>query len=244
VLAYATDLKGILDDYSFMNQTEQGSSSCAPVLLRPLIETLAPNATRSLLSDRTLRCSFTGQEEELLVDSQLLSRVITHLLSNATRYSPAASVIELALESNGAEVTLRVSNACLPAFNVDDIAASLHSSLALFQTYISEKERGRGSLTYSHGLGFGLACCSKMVRALGGELACSFLDDKRQVSFSFTLQLLRVESHRSLSRSVEGLKRGRRILVVDDSRVCRKVRGQLRYSPPSISTLTPLICAS
>ena len=254
----ALDLKGILDDYAFMAQVMPSISRNlhARVILPHFVESVAYNAIRMNPIQHVLEFHFERVDDNVMVDKIYLERILTHLCTNAAKYSPTLSTIAISvvgpLNFNDPYM-FQIANPCSKDFNVVDIAASLDSSLVNFQRYINSKEANNqsGSLAYYHGLGFGLAVSATMVKCLGGCLQCSY--ESNTVTFTFSIPLekpvistqtsydsdeyvpyvspiselnadelvQRIQSRvssASKSRRLSG-----RILVVDDSAVCRKL---------------------
>ena len=255
----ALDLKGILDDYAFMAQVISTNSKnpLVRVVLPHFVESVAYNAIRLNPVQRSLEFQFERAEDDVLVDKVYLERILTHLCTNAAKYSPDFSTITVSVigpRDKDGNYTFQVTNTCAKDFNVVDIATSLDSSLINFQRYINSKEAKNqsGSLAYYHGLGFGLVVSATMVKCLGGVLQCCY--DSNVVTFQFSIPLERQHvstqtsydsdeyvpyiSPLSEQNSDELIQRIRsrvstasksrrqttgRILVVDDSAVCRKL---------------------
>ena len=260
----ALDLKGILDDYAFMAQinptTSIPNNPLVRVVLPHFVESVAFNAIRLNPIQRSLEFQFERAEDDVLIDKVYLERILTHLCTNAAKYSPDLSTIRVSVigpqDREDALYTFQVTNTCSKDFNVVDIATSLDSSLVHFQRYINSKEANNqsGSLAYYHGLGFGLVVSATMVKCLGGILQCSY--EASIVTFQFTINLGRQPmstqtsydsdeyvpyisplSEQNSDELVQRIIKSRvstasksrrpvstgRILVVDDSAVCRKL---------------------
>ena len=229
----------------------------ARVVLPHFVESVAYNAIRMNPVQRSLEFQFERADDDILVDKVYLERILTHLCTNAAKYSPNLSTITVSVigpQAGEDAYTFQVTNTCSKDFNVVDIAISLDSSLTNFQRYINSKEANNqsGSLAYYHGLGFGLVVSATMVKCLGGVLQCSY--ESNIVTFQFSIHLERqpmstqtsydsdeyvpyisplseqnsdalIQRIRSRVSTASKSRRQAigRILVVDDSAVCRKL---------------------
>ncbi|HET9752589.1 MAG TPA: ATP-binding protein, partial [Myxococcales bacterium] len=109
--------------------------------------------------ERTVRLAATGETRGAF-DPDRAAQVIANLVSNALRYSPPASAVEITLTGGESEVILEVRNDGPP------IAADLLPRLFQpFQRGVSEEPGSRA------GLGLGLYIVQQIVDAHGGKLA-------------------------------------------------------------------------
>lgn len=109
---------------------------------------------------------------EVEIDEFSLGRVLSNLLSNAAKYSPLGSVIEVAAEEAGAQVVLSVSD--------QGSGIPEEEQGRIFEPFY----RGSGELR-APGAGLGLAVVRHHVEALGGRIW--FTSSDRGTTFSFTL---------------------------------------------------------
>ncbi|HEY5677426.1 MAG TPA: ATP-binding protein [Myxococcales bacterium] len=109
--------------------------------------------------DRTVRLAASGETRGAF-DPDRAAQAIANLVSNALRYSPPGSLVEITLTGSGSEVVLEVHNQG-PA-----IAADLLPRLFQpFQRGVSEEPGSRA------GLGLGLYIVQQIVDAHGGKLS-------------------------------------------------------------------------
>ncbi|MBA2282850.1 MAG: HAMP domain-containing histidine kinase [Acidimicrobiia bacterium] len=95
----------------------------------------------------------------VLADEQGLVRVLTNLLTNASRYAPAGTVVTLGARLDEGRCVLTVDDEG-PGVPEDERAL-------VFERFF----RGRGDwVTKTHGTGIGLAVVQRLVDAMGGEI--------------------------------------------------------------------------
>ena len=96
---------------------------------------------------------------EVAADPRRLAQVLANLLSNASKFSPAGGQVELAAETTGDRVRIRVTD------QGPGIAPEFHARI------FSRFAQADGSSTRQHGgTGLGLAICRELVRQMGGEI--------------------------------------------------------------------------
>jgi heavy metal sensor kinase len=113
-------------------------------------------ATRNLAFTREV----TDEEVTLLADRNALRRLLTVLLDNAAKYTPAPGTIDLRLETNGSSAVIRVSDS--------GIGIAPEDQPKIFERfYRVDKARSRDS----RGAGIGLAIAQWIVRQHKGSIA-------------------------------------------------------------------------
>ena len=107
------------------------------------------------------------------IDSALIEQVLINLIENATKYTPAASAIEIAAKASGADaITVEVSDRG-PGVAPEDRER-------VFDKFFRVREREGG------GVGLGLTICRGIVEAHGGRIWVEPRDGGG-ASFRFTL---------------------------------------------------------
>jgi signal transduction histidine kinase len=143
-----------------------------------------PVALKTLLSEVTHikgneRVKFSGIDQAMVVTDYQFARIILiNLVTNALKYSPAGSPIQLTVQETplmaGQGLTLRVSNAVASAGRPDP--------LKVFTRYY----RAEGAKK-EVGAGLGLWLAHSLAIKLGHELRCS--SDDESVHFEFSLEM-------------------------------------------------------
>lgn len=93
----------------------------------------------------------------VMMDGEMIRRVVTNLLENATKYCPSGSVIEVGAQAAGDTVQVCVKD------NGPGIPSSEHTRVFNKFTRLGSKEKAKG-------LGLGLAYCKLAVEANGGQI--------------------------------------------------------------------------
>ncbi len=127
-----------------------------PVELEPFLAELLRRMSAALPCER-VDLRVVGERLSVQADPARLERIVVNLLSNALRYAPAPSRVELQAEASGRRVVLAVVDHG-PGMSEDDRAH-------LFEQYY----RGRASAG-TEGVGLGLHSVQLLVRAHGGEI--------------------------------------------------------------------------
>jgi two-component system, sensor histidine kinase and response regulator len=157
-------------------------------------------------------------------DSGRLRQVLTNLISNAVKFTPAGEV-SVRVGVDEAERVLVRAEVCDTGIGIapDRIAA-------LFQPFSQEDS---STTRRFGGTGLGLAISRQLVELMGGELTASSTPGEGSV-FRFTALLDRGSGERLTRRTRASLPDGLRVLVVDDSATNRDVvRG---YLDPRVTT--------
>jgi CheY-like chemotaxis protein/two-component sensor histidine kinase len=141
-------------------------------------------------------------------DRTRLAQVISNLLANAAKFSPAASAVTISVECSEGEAVLQVVDAGL----------GIHPDLLphVFEPFVQADrtlERSDG------GLGLGLALVRSIVDLHGGSVAAASDGPGTGASFVVRLELAAEQSERAvLGRTGAPSGAGRSVLVVEDNR--------------------------
>jgi two-component system, OmpR family, sensor histidine kinase KdpD len=114
-----------------------------------------------LLQGRTVRTEFPATMPPIELDYLMMDQVLTNLIENAVRYTPATSPIEISVQCNEDEVSIRVADRGpgIPSADLERIFDKFYRVL--------DKEHTECSAT---GSGLGLAVCRGIVEAHGGHI--------------------------------------------------------------------------
>lgn len=110
-----------------------------------------------------------------MMDTHLISQVITNLVNNAVKYTPEGSVISVSVRSDGRYVYISVAD--------DGEGIADEDKEKVFEMFYSGDNKLKDS---SRSLGLGLALCRTIVRAHGGDI---ILEDNKPAGSVFTFSL-------------------------------------------------------
>ena len=162
-------------------------------------------------------------------DAVRIEQVLTNLVTNAIKYTPAGGRIRVAIRADGADVVL----------SVEDWGFGISPSLLpfIFDMYVQADQtidRARG------GLGIGLALVRHLVELHDGTVAAS--SDGEGYGSTFSVRLRKIPSPvMSSGVSVPGERRAtpRRVLLIEDSaearetlRMALELAGHVVYDTP------------
>lgn len=118
----------------------------------------ALEAAHNLLQKHTLEVSIADGLPPVMMDLDRIREVITHLVENAAKYSPAGTMIKVTAERQGRSVVVSVAD---HGPGIDSFEQSL-----IFEKFY----RGRAQQYAAHGTGMGLAIAKVIVEAHRGSI--------------------------------------------------------------------------
>jgi two-component system heavy metal sensor histidine kinase CusS len=153
-------LQRMVLDMLFLARADQGMIEPAreAIDLRPEVESVS-DYFEAAAAERSQAITVRG-DARLEADRSLLRRALNNLLSNAVRYSPSGCAIEVAIEGDGAECTVTVSNPA-PAIPEEELRR-------LF-TRFARRDDSRGRSL--EGAGLGLAIVESIMKLQGGTVS-------------------------------------------------------------------------
>jgi CheY-like chemotaxis protein/two-component sensor histidine kinase len=191
--------------------------------LVPLVES-ALDATRPAAEAKGLRVEWEWSGTPLCIngDSERLQQVISNLVSNAVKFTPAGGRVRVSLERGVREVTLSVS----------DTGKGIGAE---FLPFVFDMFRQADSTTTREhdGLGLGLAIARKLVELHGGRVSVASEGVDRGATFSVTLPLQTLvarpeqQDGSQISKAPPRTLAGTRILVVEDHSDSREALAEL-----------------
>jgi signal transduction histidine kinase len=191
--------------------------------LIPLVES-ALDVIRPRAEAKNLQVEWQWNGPPLRVngDSERLQQVISNLMSNAVKFTPAGGRVRVSLEPGVREVTLTVSD------TGKGIATEfLPFVFDMFRQADSSTTRGHD------GLGLGLAIARKLVELHRGRIRAESEGVDKGATFSVTLPLQTVQARpeqqggSEISTAQAGTLEGSRILVVEDHSDSREALAEL-----------------
>ncbi|MDB4900631.1 MAG: two-component histidine kinase [Gemmatimonadetes bacterium] len=133
----------------------------------------------SLAQDRGLSLTFLPSvEARCSGDPDLVDRIITNLLDNATKYTPRGGSVRIELERAGDRHLVRVSD--------DGTGIPLEAQSRVFDRFFRADEARTRPATRTGGAGLGLSIAWRIARAHGGDLVLTSSNGQGSV---FTLTL-------------------------------------------------------
>jgi PAS domain S-box-containing protein len=146
----------------------------------------------------------------VLGDQKRLVQILTNLLNNATKYTPAGGNIHVTMQASEEAVRLHVAD------NGVGIPADLQPRIFdLFAQAERSPDRSQG------GLGIGLALVKSLVELHGGSVRCESEGAGKGSDFTVTLPRIARDAGHPAGRDEDSLKMSalnqRRILIVDDN---------------------------
>jgi two-component system sensor histidine kinase KdpD len=136
----------------------------------------ALDATRHLLQKHKIEVSIASGLPAVAMDVERIREVITHLLENAAKYSPAGTTITVTAERQARNIIVSVAD---HGPGIDSFEQPL-----IFEKFY----RGRNQQYAAHGTGMGLAIAKVIVEAHGGAIGVVSQLGSGSV-FSFTLPI-------------------------------------------------------
>jgi two-component system, chemotaxis family, CheB/CheR fusion protein len=170
-------------------------------VVRIAIEALAP-----MLEERQSKLTLNLPDEVLAVrgDTARIQQVVANLVSNAARYSPPGSPIQLTIDSEAESLVLRVKD------EGRGISPSMLSDI--FEMFVQDEQ---GLERSTGGLGIGLTLVRQIVELHGGQVEAHSQGIGR--GSEFVVRLPRIP-HAVIHRGLESKRSAdaRRVLIVED----------------------------
>ena len=163
ILLEAERTSALVEEFLSLARADSGGETLriASVDLSTIVRELSEQ-WRELMAARNLAftCEVTHEEITVLGDRNALQRLLTVLLDNAAKYTPAPGTVELRLELRGELATIRVSDS--------GIGIALEDQPKIFDRfYRADRARSRNL----QGAGIGLAIAHWIVQQHKGSIA-------------------------------------------------------------------------
>jgi signal transduction histidine kinase len=158
VEAEADRLYRLVEDLLVLSRAERGRVEIArePILLGHVVQRVV-QAEQARWPDRAFRLAPPGALPAVSGEETYAEQIVRNLLSNAAKYSPSGSTIEVAVEADADDVLVRVLD--------EGVGIGPDDAARLFELFY----RGENAARQAPGAGIGLFVVSELVRAMGGR---------------------------------------------------------------------------
>ena len=155
----ANRLHRLIDDLLVLSRIERGNLalSAEPVHLGHLVDRVVVHEQRRW-AETTFRTSPRTSHEVIEGEETYVEQVLRNLLSNAAKYSPVGTEVDVVVERDGNEVIVRVLDQ-----GTGVGAEELGDLFSLFY-------RSPTTAATASGAGIGLFVCDRLIRAMGGRI--------------------------------------------------------------------------
>lgn len=225
-------MRDLISDLADVARIESGTLDVTP---KPAeVADLVDRARNIILNsenENNIHINLPRDLPRVLADGRRIVQVLSNLISNAIRYSPERSAIQVTATRENFQVVIGVAN--------EGKGVPTERLPYLFRKYSRFEAEGRGP--EGRGSGLGLAICKGIVEAHGGRIWAESDGEDLGTRFIFTLPLA---AESDFAENVTARMPGRlrvqagqptRILVVDDDphtlRNVRIILSQAGYSP-------------
>ncbi|MFC0254337.1 hybrid sensor histidine kinase/response regulator [Massilia consociata] len=216
-------MTGLVDDLLDVSRVTRGLVELDQTRLDiKQVVTDAIEQSRPLLEAKRHRLvlELAPEPTQVLGDHKRLVQVLTNLLNNAAKYTPAGGRIHMAMTATDGQVLLEVAD------NGIGIAPELQEHIFdLFTQAKRSPDRSQG------GLGIGLALVRSLVELHGGNVACHSEGPGNGSRFVVTLPRAAGQTPAAPPREdappAPAPRAGRRILVVDDNADAAQMLGMV-----------------
>ncbi len=159
IVSESDRLLRLIDDLLVLTRVEHGSleSEREPVLLQRAIPAAVARESRRW-PGRSIEVHIAPDLPPAAGDQLYIEQVLTNLLSNALKYSPPDSPVEIAAERHDETVEVRVRD--------HGIGLSERDREEVFEMLVRTPTATR----YAPGAGIGLYVCRRLMQAMGGEI--------------------------------------------------------------------------
>ncbi|HWQ19283.1 MAG TPA: response regulator [Methanotrichaceae archaeon] len=207
-------------DFSKLER-EKAELEYQPFDLRRCIED-ALDLVTAKAADKNLDLAYAmdGVVPEIIIgDPARLRQVLTNLLDNAVKFTERGEVEAYikgrSLDSGGYEISFEIRDTGV-GIPMESMGKLFHAFSQVDQSYAKKYP----------GTGLGLAICKRLVELMGGKI---WVDSELGLGskFCFTITADGEKStHHCLLKKAHPQLSGKQVLIVDDSRLCRKILGR------------------
>lgn len=179
----AERLNRLVDDLLDVERIESGTEVLHPTVVPvAALFSAATDITRSILAGSGITLTMRRASLTLRIDGPRIEQVLTNLITNAVKFSPADSTITVSAVADGDLARLSVTDEGrgIPADKLD----------AVFEPFMQvDAEDGRAR----RGAGLGLTICRAIVHQHGGRIWAESAGAGQGTTISFTLPIAKVD---------------------------------------------------
>jgi signal transduction histidine kinase len=160
ILIDSERLQSIIENLLVLARLEHAAEMPSePLFIARVIERFVDDYNRRIGS-REVRLTDQSHGAVAVAEPTYLDQVLRNLLSNAMKYSPADASIDITVESDARDVSVRVKDRGpgVPPEEAEQIFTPFY--------------RSASTSSHAHGVGVGLAVCRRMIEAQGGRMWC------------------------------------------------------------------------
>lgn len=170
----ANRLKSIVDDVLMLSRVDAGRVQVnkAPTNLEEFLKDVVGEAEVGDTKKHIFETTLEGDVLNLVTDTKLLHHIVSNLLSNAIRYSPPETRIQVSLKRTGSEYRFRIQD--------EGIGVPENDREHLFEPFFRA-----GNVGTIGGTGLGLNIVKRYTELLGGNVA--LLPSEKGACFEITL---------------------------------------------------------
>lgn len=152
-------MNDILNDILSLGKLEEGKVEPKPSFfeLQPMLAEMTDSLQQVLKPGQSLKLNFSCDTPAIVTDKNLLRNIFTNLISNAVKYSPEHSVIELNISNDEAEFIMEVKDYGVGIPDED-------------QSHLFERFFRANNVSNIQGTGLGLNIVRKYVQLMKGSI--------------------------------------------------------------------------
>lgn len=160
ILSAVTTLTDILNDFLSVGKIEEGKIQVKPSTfnIRDFMITLTGELKNTLRKNQKIRYLHKG-DEDIYMDSSLMKLIIMNLVSNASKFSPEESIIEIKTIRDSESFTLAVKDYGIGIPKAD-------------QEHLMERFFRGSNANSIQGTGLGLHIMAKYAELMNGKINC------------------------------------------------------------------------
>jgi signal transduction histidine kinase len=160
------NLTDILNDFLSVSKFEEGKiqNTPVPLNLNEFISDVVAEMQPMAKAGQQVNYTHTGNEDVML-DAKLLKHVLFNLISNAIKFSPENSSVELLSDAKGQTITIAVKDS--------GIGITAEDQKHLFERFF----RGHNA-THIQGTGLGLNIVANYIDLMGGTIHFNSIENK------------------------------------------------------------------